>query len=67
MAAPIAFLVPETRLERLLWWPALSAGAIFLERVTSPRSGDETALYFEDKEKPDVLLRTDESTTAENV
>jgi Protein of unknown function (DUF1360) len=67
VAAPIAFLVPETRLERLLWWPALSAGAILLERVTSPQSGDAPALYFEDKEKADVLLRTDESTTTENI
>jgi hypothetical protein len=67
VAAPLAFFVPETRLERLLWWPALSAGAILLERVTSLGSGDAPALYFEDKEKPDVLLRTEESTTAEHV
>jgi hypothetical protein len=67
VAVPLAYWAPETRLERLLWWPALSAGAILLERVTSPRSGDVPALYFEDKEKQDVLLRTDESTTAENV
>ena len=67
VAAPLAFLVPETRLERLLWWPALSAGAILLERVTSPRRDDAPALYFEDKEKPDVLLRTEKSTTPGNV
>ena len=67
VAAPIAFLVPETQLERLLWWPALSAGAILLERITSQRRDDEPALYFEDKEKPDALLRTDESTATENI
>jgi hypothetical protein len=67
VAAPLAYFVPETRLERVLWWPALSAGAILLERVTSPRNGDAPALYFEDKEKPDVMLRTEESTTEENV
>ena len=50
-----------------VYWPALSAGAILLERVTSPRNGDAPALYFEDKEKPDVMLRTEESTTEENV
>ena len=66
VAAPIAFFVPETRLERLLWWPALSAGAIFLDRVTSPRRSDGPALYFEDTERSDVMLRTEESTTAEN-
>ncbi len=67
VAAPLAYWVAETRLERLLWWPALSAGAILLERVTSPRSGDAPALYFEGEEKPDALLRTEESTTAEHV
>ena len=67
VAAPLAYWVAETRLERLLWWPALSAGAILLERVTSPRSGDAPALYFEDEEKSDVLLRTEESTAAKNV
>ena len=66
VAAPLASWVAETRLERLLWWPALSAGAILLERVTSPRSGDAPALYFEDEEKSDVLLRTEESTEAKN-
>ena len=65
VAAPLALLVAETRMERLLWWPALSAGAILLERFTSPRRGDAPAVYFEDEEKPDALLRTDESTTEE--
>jgi hypothetical protein len=64
VAAPVAYFVPETRLERLLWWPALSAGAIFLERMTGPRSDDTPAVYFEDEEKSDVLLRPEESTTA---
>jgi hypothetical protein len=67
VAAPLAYWVGETRLERLLWWPALSSGAILLERVTSPRSGDAPALYLEDEEKSDVLLRTEESTAAKNV
>ena len=65
VAAPLALLVAETRMERLLWWPALSAGAILLERLTAPRSSDAPAVYFEDEEKPDALLRTDESTTEE--
>ena len=67
VAAPFAFFVPETRLERLFWWPALSAAAILLERVTWPRSGDAPALYFEDEENPNALLRKDESTTEESV
>jgi len=68
VGAPIAMFVPETRLERLLWWPALSAGAILLERWTAPRSEHARALYFEDKfedqENPDVMLRTEASTPA---
>jgi hypothetical protein len=67
VAAPLAYWVAETPLERLLWWPALSAGAILIERMTSPRSGDAPAPYFEDEEKSDVLLRTEESTAATNV
>lgn len=66
VAAPLAWFVPETRLERLLWWPALSAGAILLERLTASRTNTARALYFEDKfedrENPDVMLRTEEST-----
>jgi len=48
VALPIALLVPGNRLERLLWWPALSAGAILLERLSTPRSTDAAATYFED-------------------
>jgi hypothetical protein len=48
VALPIALMVPETRLERLLWWPALSAGAILLERTSSLQSADVTASYIED-------------------
>jgi hypothetical protein len=66
VSAPIAYFVPDSRLERLLWWPALSAGAILLERLTSPRRDDMPALYFEDKETPDALLRTEESTTTQD-
>jgi hypothetical protein len=75
VAAPLAYLAPEDVLGRLLWWPALSAGAILLERVTGRRSGEAPALYLEDrfgdrfgdKEKQDVMLRTEESTTAASV
>ena len=57
VAAPFAFFLPETTLEHMLWWPALSAGAILLERVTAFHSPEAQALYKEDEEKPDVLLR----------
>jgi hypothetical protein len=48
VALPVAILAPGSRLERFLWWPALSAGAILLERVSVPRSRDASATYFED-------------------
>ena len=35
IAAPLALLLGSGWAERLLLWPALSAGAILLERVTS--------------------------------
>ncbi len=35
LAAPLAYLLAENWPHRLLLWPALSAGAILLERVTS--------------------------------
>jgi hypothetical protein len=68
VAAPLAYFVPDSRLERLLWWPALSAGAILLERLSSTRRDDMPARYFEDedKETPDALLRTEESTTTQD-
>ncbi|HEX6125308.1 MAG TPA: hypothetical protein VFZ23_08025 [Pyrinomonadaceae bacterium] len=50
IAAPFALLIGETWIERLLLWPALSAGAILLHRVTQPDRVESPALYFEDKE-----------------
>lgn len=77
VAAPLAYSVPETRMERWLWWPALSAGAILLERMTATPGDQAPGLYVEDtdfshkdfahKENLDVMLRTEESTTARYV
>jgi len=49
ISAPFAWGFGETWRERLLLWPALSAAAIFLERLTAPRIGPPPALFFEDK------------------
>jgi hypothetical protein len=43
MAAPPAWLLGHTWLERGLLWLALSGGAIILERISAERSGTETA------------------------
>jgi hypothetical protein len=49
ISAPFAGGCGETWRERLLLWPALSAAAIFLERLTAPHIGPPPALFIEDK------------------
>src|SRR5215831_17520095 len=56
VAAPFVFLLALEWKERLLLWPALSAGAILLERV-SVRSEPPAAAYFEEEEKHDVRMQ----------
>ena len=45
IAAPMAWVLGESAMERVLLWPALSAGAILLERVTARPAA---AHYWED-------------------
>jgi hypothetical protein len=49
--------------QRVLAWPALSAGAIVLELATS-RLGAPPAAYFNEREEDDAVLRQDISTPA---
>ncbi len=65
VAAPFAGLLGAGVTEKILLWPALSAGAILLERITE--RGDEVppALYFEDSEDDDVLRTQDRPVSAE--
>jgi hypothetical protein len=60
VAAPLAWLLGVDWKERLLLWPALSAGAILLERITAPRE-TPVAPYIEESEGNDGLLRRDEN------
>jgi len=53
VAAPVAVLVGQSWLERILLWPALSGGGILLQRVVERIS---PAQYREDPEQTDVLL-----------
>lgn len=55
ISAPFAVLLGSSWPERLLLWPALSGAAILLERATARPA--QPALYFEEKEDDDVLLR----------
>lgn len=55
IAAPLALLLGEGWKEKLLLWPALSAGAILLERATLQKQTATSAFYIEDEEDQDVL------------
>jgi hypothetical protein len=55
VAAPFAYFLGARWKDRLLLWPALSGGAILLERLTSRREEPPPAIYTEDKEGEDVL------------
>jgi hypothetical protein len=54
-AVPVALLLRQAWSERFVWWLALSAGAILIERTTQ-RPAVSPAPFFEDKEVPDELL-----------
>jgi len=67
VAIPFALLLGEILIDIILLWPALSAGAIFLERLLPDEQQDAPALYFEHEEKNDGMLRsaeTGQSTTS---
>ena len=55
IAAPLAIALGSGVKERILLWPALSAAAILLERLTKSNPAAEPAIYFEDRENQNVL------------
>lgn len=57
VSAPLSWLIGESWVERLLLWPALSAGAVMLERLIEREDGASPPLYYEDPEELDALLR----------
>jgi hypothetical protein len=61
VAAPLAVLLGETWKERLLLAPALSAGAIIIERLTTQEPMPD---YVEDPEVPDGVLRKEPDTVS---
>lgn len=56
---PLALAIGEIWGERLLLWPALSAGAILVQRLTGGRTHTPPAAYFEEppEEIGNVMLR----------
>jgi len=59
IAVPLALVIGANWRERLLLWPAMSAGAILLERVTGERNG-RAPIYWEEREVQDGMLRQGE-------
>ena len=55
IAAPFAIFLGQKPGERILLWPALSAGAILLERVTDRGHGEAPALIIEESEDENVM------------
>jgi hypothetical protein len=55
IAAPFAVFLGERWTDQLLLWPALSGGAILLERLTSRGEQHLPVVYTEDQEEGDVL------------
>lgn len=66
IAAPFAIFLGQKLGERILLWPALSAGAILLERVTDRGHGEPPALFVEDSEDEYVMLRQKENAGPSN-
>jgi hypothetical protein len=54
VAAPLAFLLGESRRERVLLWFSLSAGASLLERATNPAIRIPPATFAEDPADPAI-------------
>lgn len=62
LALPFALLLGENLTERLLLWPALSAGAIILERMNAKQEILPKSFHSENKEN-DSVLRYEQDTT----
>jgi hypothetical protein len=56
-AIPFCLLVGRSVTEQVLLWPALSAAAIMVENLSARLGSAPPALYFEEGDKNDELLR----------
>jgi len=54
---PLALLIGTTWPERVALWPSLSAGAILLERATTRSVDAPPAVYVEEEDDKDGMLR----------
>lgn len=53
IAVPFAVWIGQGWIERLVLWPALSGGAILVERLTSREAAPSPAVYYEDHREED--------------
>ena len=65
VSAPLAIFLGKGLGNRILLWPALSAGAILLERVTDHRYDETPALFVEESEDENVMLWREKSSVPE--
>jgi hypothetical protein len=61
VSIPFAFFLNSAWKGRLLLWPALSAGAIIIERTLHPEIFAPMPNYYEDQEEPHVLRQKQNS------
>jgi hypothetical protein len=61
VSLPFAFFLDGTWKGRLLLWPALSAGAILIERTLHRETFAPEPIYYEDQEAPHVLRQKQDS------
>jgi hypothetical protein len=57
VSVPFAVILGSNAGEKILFWLALSAGAILLESVINRLQNTPAALYKEDEERDDGMLR----------
>lgn len=61
IAAPVSCCLAYAWKERFFLWLAFSGGAILLEQLTQRAASSPPALYYEDKETDNVMLRKPEN------
>jgi hypothetical protein len=61
VALPFGLMIGETWGEWFALWFALSGGAVVLHSLIQRGDDESPAIYFEDKEKEDAVLRTTEN------
>jgi hypothetical protein len=66
VSAILAIFLGKKFGERILLGPALSAGAILLERVTDIRYSESPALFVEESEDKNVMLWREESSASKH-